>query len=157
MLKLNVSRLQIIKVRLVGCRSRCQICPFIEETNTFRLVVGLDAKFVLLLRKPKLLKISWEWAEVWSWFLPCGSLSTHLFPMHPFSTSLKTSENLTVFWCFQGAEKGCIGNKGVNRHFYLIQKLRDFVWKEEMKMFIVKGERRNWYSYSELLSLVHNN
>ena len=27
---------------------------------------------------------------------------------------LKTSENLTVFWCFQGVEKECIGNRGVN-------------------------------------------
>ena len=27
---------------------------------------------------------------------------------------LKTSENRKVFWCFQGAEKGCIGNKWVN-------------------------------------------
>ena len=26
--------------------------------------------------------------------------STHSFPIHPFSTPLKTSENLTVFWCF---------------------------------------------------------
>ena len=25
----------------------------------------------------------------------------------------KTSEKLTVFWCFQGVEKGCIGNKWV--------------------------------------------
>ena len=25
----------------------------------------------------------------------------------------KTSEKVTVFWCFQGAEKGCIGNKEV--------------------------------------------
>ena len=35
---------------------------------------------------------------------------THLFPMHPFSTPLK----LTVFLCFQGTEKGCIGNKWVD-------------------------------------------
>ena len=33
---------------------------------------------------------------------------TNLFPMHPFSTPLETSENLAVFW---GVEKGCIGNK----------------------------------------------
>ena len=40
--------------------------------------------------------------------------STHSFPIHPFSTPLKTSENLTVFRCFQGVEKGCIGNEWVN-------------------------------------------
>ena len=32
---------------------------------------------------------------------------THLFPMHPFSTPFF----YMVFWCFQGVEKGCIGNK----------------------------------------------
>ena len=31
----------------------------------------------------------------------------------PFLCSLKTSKNLTVFWCFQGLEKRCIGNKWV--------------------------------------------
>ena len=38
---------------------------------------------------------------------------THWLPMHPFFTPLKTPENLTVFWCFQGGEKGCIGNEWV--------------------------------------------
>ena len=33
--------------------------------------------------------------------------------MHCFSTPLKTLENLTVF-CFQGVEKGFMGNKWVN-------------------------------------------
>ena len=27
---------------------------------------------------------------------------THLFPMPPFSTPMKTLENCNVFWCFQG-------------------------------------------------------
>ena len=36
---------------------------------------------------------------------------THLFQMHPFSTPWK---HATVFWCFQGVEKGCIENKWVN-------------------------------------------
>ena len=35
----------------------------------------------------------------------------------PFLYPLKTSENLTVFWCFQGLEKGCI-------------------WKERVKLLI---------------------
>ena len=39
---------------------------------------------------------------------------THLFPMHPSSAHLKTSENLTVFRCFQGVEKECVGNEWVN-------------------------------------------
>ena len=29
----------------------------------------------------------------------------------PFLYPMKTSENHTVFWCFQRVEKGCIGNK----------------------------------------------
>ena len=33
-----------------------------------------------------------------------------------FLYPLKTSENLTVCWCFQGVEKGCIGNEWVNIH-----------------------------------------
>ena len=36
------------------------------------------------------------------------------FPNAPFFYPLKTSENLTIFWCFQGVEKGCIGNEWVN-------------------------------------------
>ena len=32
----------------------------------------------------------------------------------PFLYLLKISENRKVFWCFQGVEKGCTGNKWVN-------------------------------------------
>ena len=38
--------------------------------------------------------------------------------MHFFSTILKISENLTVSWCFQGVEKGCIGIEVVKEFFY---------------------------------------
>ena len=44
----------------------------------------------------------------------CGSA---LVPFNPFVPSavflctLKTLENRTIFWCFQGVEKGCIGNE----------------------------------------------
>ena len=38
----------------------------------------------------------------------------------PFLYPLKTSENHKVFWCFQGLEKGCIGNKWVKNHIRLI-------------------------------------
>ena len=37
-------------------------------------------------------------------------------PNATFLYPLKTSENLTIFWCFQGLKKGCIGTKWVNRH-----------------------------------------
>ena len=35
-------------------------------------------------------------------------------PNGPFLYSLKISESFTIFWCFQGVEKGCIGNKRVH-------------------------------------------
>ena len=35
-------------------------------------------------------------------------------PNAPFLYPLKTSENCKVFWCFQGLEKGYIGNEWVN-------------------------------------------
>ena len=52
-------------------------------------------------------------------------------PNAPFVYPLKTSENSKVFWCFQGVEKGYIGNEWVNigptkltrkiwRHYLLI-------------------------------------
>ena len=36
----------------------------------------------------------------------------------PFLYLLKTSENLTVFWCFQGVEKRCLGKEWVNVETY---------------------------------------
>ena len=33
------------------------------------------------------------------------------FPNAPFLYPLKTLENRKFFWCFQGVEKCCIGNK----------------------------------------------
>ena len=39
--------------------------------------------------------------------------------MDPFSNPLKTSENRKIF-CFQGVEKGCIGNEWVKRYLELI-------------------------------------
>ena len=44
-------------------------------------------------------------------------LSFNLFlSSAPFLYLLKTSENLEVFWCFQGLKKGFIGNEWVNEH-----------------------------------------
>ena len=39
-----------------------------------------------------------------------------LFHYALFLYPLKTPENLTVFWCFQGVEKGGTGNKWVNNN-----------------------------------------
>ena len=43
----------------------------------------------------------------------------------PFLYPLKTSENLTVFWCFQRVEKRCIVNKWVNLTFRLRLRTED--------------------------------
>ena len=42
------------------------------------------------------------------------SLINPFIPNAPFLYPLKTSENRKVFWCFQGMEKGCMGDKWVN-------------------------------------------
>ena len=39
---------------------------------------------------------------------------THFFPNATFLYHLKTSENVKVFWCFQGVEKGCNGNEWID-------------------------------------------
>ena len=42
-----------------------------------------------------------------------------LAPNLPFLYPLKISEIITVFWCFQGVEKGCIGKELVNTQNFL--------------------------------------
>ena len=41
-----------------------------------------------------------------------------LVPNAPFLYPVKTSENRTAFWCFQGVEKRCIGNEWVKYGIY---------------------------------------
>ena len=40
-----------------------------------------------------------------------------MVPNSPFFYTLKTSENITVFWCFHRVERGCIGSKWVEKLF----------------------------------------
>ena len=47
-------------------------------------------------------------------------------PNAPFLYPLKRWESLTVFWCFHGVEKGCIGNNGVNWNSKTIRL--DMLW-----------------------------
>ena len=52
---------------------------------------------------------------LWALWLICSSTLFNLFvPNAPFLYPLKTSEKRTVCWCFQGVEKGCIGDEWVN-------------------------------------------
>ena len=45
----------------------------------------------------------------------CQSLFNPFVPNTIFLYTLKTSGNLTGFWCFQGLEKGCIGNEWADK------------------------------------------
>ena len=58
------------------------------------------------------------------------------FPNAPFLYTLKTSENLMVFWYFQGLEKGCIENKWVKTWTNVAMK------KQNARIFQVKLQKR---------------
>ena len=76
--------------------------------------------------------LKWSWKSLTSWYT-CWCFSNdilhkkHFFiawlnpfvPNTPFLYPIKISENLAFFWCFQGVEKGCIGNKWVNANFFI--------------------------------------
>ena len=53
----------------------------------------------------------------------------------PFLYPLKTTENLAVFWCFQGVEKGCIWKKWVNNSKFPHR------WKTKLILFLSKHQR----------------
>ena len=48
-------------------------------------------------------------------------------PDAPFLYTLKTSENLNIFWRFQGVGKGCIGNKWVKYQLNLTINCSDII------------------------------
>ena len=56
-------------------------------------------------------------------------------PNAPFLYPLKTSENSKIFWCFQGEEKGWIGNKWVNT--YIIIQNQNAACKSHIYKWVV--------------------
>ena len=80
--------------------------------------------------------------------------------MHPFSTCWLKTENLTVFWCFQGVEKGCTGKKWVkigytlhpskNSFFLLIES----VSTQELSSLIWINVEQTWCFVSQLIMQV---
>ena len=50
-------------------------------------------------------------------------------PNAPFLYPEKTSENLTVFWCFWGVGKRCIGNKWVNFAPLMNYNTKAIIWR----------------------------
>ena len=72
-------------------------------------------------------------------------------PNAPFLYSLKISENCKVFWCFQGVEKGCIGNKWVISAIYNSLEL-------VLMILSYIGIFSFWKCYSDLeVSIAHIN
>ena len=61
-----------------------------------------------------------------------------LVPNAPFLYPLKTSENLSVFWCFQGVKKGCIGKEWVKE-----TQARRNEWHQSLCMYTFRlGETK---------------
>ena len=59
----------------------------------------------------------------------------HICPRYTLSLPLKTSENRNVFWCFQGVEKGCIGNKWVKANFHSVNVQGSFAFLTSERSF----------------------
>ena len=68
------------------------------STQFYNIYKWSDSPLVFLM-------LSW-----YSWFSLCVN---PFVPNASFLYPLKTSEKRKVFWCFQGLDKGCIGNKWV--------------------------------------------
>ena len=65
---------------------------------------------------PKIMVIDWKKLITTAML---KSLVNLFVPYALFLYSLKTSENLTVFWSFPGVDKGCIGSKWINLNLLL--------------------------------------
>ena len=78
-------------------------------------------------------------------------------PNAPFLYPLKTSENRKVFWCFQGVDKGCIGNKRVNEttnnDLNEILRLKQFIQKSLPDNKIIILNIIDWITAKQLWQL----
>ena len=75
-------------------------------------VVSSSVTFFLMVSSFNSLR--WRWKIISTIFEDLSNIITHSFPMHPFSTPWKHQKTLR-FYCFQGVEKGCIGNEWVKQ------------------------------------------
>ena len=66
------------------------------------------------------------------------NLGNPFVPNTSFLYPLKTSENLLVFWCLLGVEKGCIGNEWVKP---CVNRLsgEPTKWSNALKQFVDKS------------------
>ena len=105
---------------------------FFRQKLHFRCLTGFQIRFTRLMAKG--CWMLWVWLQLALRVRDCRQISlliilskmvfvllfiiNSLVPNAPFLHLLKTSENHKLFWCFQGAEKGCIGYKWVNIWMY---------------------------------------
>ena len=54
--------------------------------------------------------VFWD-VVLWAFGISRSFSLIYCFPTHSFSTTMKTSENVTVFWCLRGVREGCIREK----------------------------------------------
>ena len=57
--------------------------------------------------------------------MPLNNVINLFVPNAPFLYPMKTSENLTIFWCFQGVEKGSIRSKWVKDSILTVEWVLD--------------------------------
>ena len=112
-LKLCSSLPKALKLKIR--KSRGLILSFWEKTDRmdklcYSPILNRFKQWWLLFKKN--LKIANMLNFLLSGFLKFNSF----FPNAAFLYLLKTSENIKIFWCLQGLEKGCIGKKWVNCH-----------------------------------------
>ena len=126
-------------VIFLGKKNRLQKCYFLEKASynrnlsftyenvlrNYRLTELLTAQQGLHEYNKKWSKelIFWEKKNQWD--------ASVMFPMYPFSTLWKhlKTVRVKVFWCFQGVEKGCNGNKCVTLVCICNDFLVQFHWK----------------------------
>ena len=71
-----------------------------------------------------------------------NSILNPFVPTTPFLYPLKTSENLTVFWCFQWVEKEWLGTNGLIP-LNVYSRLTTFYWVLSIAMINIKLENKN--------------
>ena len=109
----------------------------------------ISSDVIPIWKEPKRLLATLQFSKKVSFH--CVYIITNPFaPNVPFLYPLKTSEYRKVFWCFQGVEKGCIGNKWVNPFqftalfLYLLKILKkQRIWGYSKKPVAWNALRRN--------------
>ena len=82
--------------------------------------------------------ITREWLVVERYPIPHWIVFNPFIPNAPFPYHPKKIVNLTVFWCVQVVEKGCIGNEWYNALLTGVQSTLSFQWTDTAwKVFLL--------------------